>query len=729
MSNFRFTALKKTLNREIKKIKFPEQSTSEYFGQNVFNEDKMQKYLSKDVFHKLKGSIYSGEDIDRKTADQVAAGMKAWSMEMGATHYTHWFHPLTDSTAEKHDAFLEVSLNGDVFENFDGSVLVQQEPDASSLPSGGIRNTFEARGYTAWDPSSPAFIVNKTLCIPTIFISYTGEALDYKTPLLRSLDILDKHAVKICEYFDKNVEKVIATVGLEQEYFLIDDALYNARPDLMVSDRTLLGHPSAKDQQLQDHYFGAIPQRVEVFMQELEIESYKLGIPIKTRHNEVAPNQFECSSIHEEANLSVDHNLLLMELIRRTARKHKFRALFHEKPFKDINGSAKHTNWAIATNTGVNLLKPGKNPKSNLQFLTFLVNTVKAVCDYSDLLRASIVSAGNEHRLGGNEAPPAIISVFLGQKLTSILNEIEKRVPTKLMTPNEKTEIKLDIGKIPDLLLDNTDRNRTSPFAFTGNRFEFRAVGSSANAAAPLIILNTAVANQLKCFYEEVEKLRNEGIKKDEAILKIIRKVIIDSKKVRFDGNGYSKEWKNEAKKRGLSNITDIIKALDAFKTKKSVDLLEKYQVLNNKEINARYDVLIEKYKKQIQIESRILGDIVLNHIIPAVLKHQNMLIENVKGMKDIFVKSEYDELTKARKKLIKDISIYISQIKQKTEEMRLARKKANSTNNCLKTTRMYIDEVKPYLEEIRMHVDKLERVVDNELWPLPKYRELLYSH
>ncbi len=729
MSNLRFTALKEILNREVKKVKYPKQTTSEYFGQNVFNKDKMQKYLSKDVFHKLIDSIYSGNDIDRKTADQVAAGMKAWAMELGATHYTHWFHPLTDSTAEKHDAFLEVSLDGSVFENFDGSVLVQQEPDASSLPTGGIRNTFEARGYTAWDPSSPAFIVNNTLCIPTIFISYTGEALDYKTPLLRSLDILDKHAVKVCEYFDKNVEKVFATVGLEQEYFLIDDALYYARPDLMISDRTLLGHPSAKDQQLQDHYFGAIPQRVEAFMQDLEIEAYKLGIPVKTRHNEVAPNQFECSSIHEEANLSVDHNLLLMELIRRISRRHKLRALFHEKPFKDINGSAKHTNWSMATNTGVNLLKPGKNPKTNLQFLTFLVNTVKAVYDYSDLLRASIISAANEHRLGGNEAPPAIISVFLGQKLSKILDEIEERVPTKLMTPNEKTEIKLDIGKIPDLLLDNTDRNRTSPFAFTGNRFEFRAVGSSANAAAPLIVLNTAVANQLKSFYEEVEQLRKKGIKKDEAILKVIRQVIIDSKKVHFEGNGYSEEWKKEAKKRGLTNTTDILEALDNFKSQKSVELLEKFQVLNKKEINARYDVLVQKYKKQIQIESRILGDIVLNHIIPAVLQYQNMLIENVKGMKDIFEKSEYEEFSKDRKDLIKQISIHVNSIRQKAEEMRLARKEANSSSDCVKTTRMYIDNVKPFLSEIRLHVDKLERIVDNELWPLPKYRELLYSH
>lgn len=729
MLNLRSDALNKLHERKVLDIKFPTEASSDYFGVNVFDKNKMQKYLSKDVFHKLKSAVDTGANLDRKTADQVATGMKSWAIERGATHYTHWFHPLTDSTAEKHDAFLEVTADGEVFENFDGSHLVQQEPDASSLPTGGIRNTFEARGYTAWDPSSPAFIVNKTLCIPTIFISYTGEALDYKTPLLRSLSVLDKHATKVSEYFDKNVTKVFATVGLEQEYFLIDDALYNARPDLILAGRTLLGHASAKDQQLQDHYFGAIPQRVEAFMQDFEIEAYKLGIPVKTRHNEVAPNQFECSNIFQEANLAVDQNLLLMEVIRRTARKHSFRVIFHEKPFKDVNGSAKHTNWSMQTNTGVNLFKPGKTPKSNMQFLTFLVNTIKAVYDNADLLRASFVSAGNEYRLGANEAPPSIISVFLGSKLSKVLDELEHRITTKAMTPDEKTEIKLDIGKIPELLLDNTDRNRTSPVAFTGNRFEFRAVGSSENPAATLIALNTAVANQLSVFFYEVEALKEKGVKKDEAILQVIQKTIIASKKVRFEGNGYSQEWLDEAKNRGLTNISDVLDALNAYNDKKFIDLFEKYDVLSEVEIRARYEVRVEKYKKQLQIESRVLGDIVLNHIVPKVIAYQNLLIENVKGLKDIFVKSEYDELTKARKELIKDVSKAISLIKQKAEEMRLARKDANELNGCYEVTRNYIDNVKPFFEDIRYYVDKLERIVDNDLWPLPKYRELLFSH
>ncbi len=729
MLNLRFNALKEVLNREVLQINFPQQSSSEYFGQNVFGKRNMQKYLSKEVYKKLLGVIYSGDSLDRKIADQVASGMKAWAIENGATHYTHWFHPLTDATAEKHDAFLEITQTGDVFDNFDGSVLVQQEPDASSLPSGGIRNTFEARGYTAWDPSSPAFIVNHTLCIPTIFISYTGEALDYKTPLIKSLAVLDKNAVEVCRLFDKNINKVISTVGLEQEYFLIDDALYNARPDLILTGRTMIGHASAKDQQLQDHYFGAIPQRVEAFMQELEVEAYKLGIPLKTRHNEVAPNQFECSTIFEEANLAIDHNLLLMELIRRIARKHKFRALFHEKPFKDINGSAKHTNWSMATDTGINLLKPGKTPKSNTMFLAFLVNTIKAVYDNADLLRASIVSAGNELRLGGNEAPPSIISVFLGKRLTQILDYIENRIPEKVMSPDEKTEIKLDIGKIPELLLDNTDRNRTSPFAFTGNRFEFRAVGSSANAAASLIVLNTAVANQLKFFLKDVQKLQKKGFKKDEAILQTIRQTIIASKNVRFEGNGYSQEWIAEAQKRNLSNIKDVIESLLAYKEPKSVDLFVRNKVFTEREINARFEVLIEKYKKQLQIESRVLGDIVLNHIVPAVIKYQNILIENVRGMKDIFDEKEWKELTLERREVIKQISESVTTIKQLNEEMRQARKLANNQQDCLTVAKFYSNNVKPYFDKIRYLIDKLERIVDNELWTLPKYRELLYKH
>ncbi len=729
MALFRFNALQEVLNRPMIKVDYPKEMPSEYFGINAFDKSKMQKYLSKDIFEKVVNSIEKGSRIDRKVADQVASGMKAWAIERGVTHYTHWFHPLTDATAEKHDAFFELTSTGEKFENFDGDKLIQQEPDASSFPSGGIRNTFEARGYTAWDPSSPAFIVGKTLCIPTIFISYTGEALDYKTPLLASLSALDKAALNICQYFDKEVKKVIATLGWEQEYFLVDEALYNARPDLILTERTLMGHASAKDQQLEDHYFGAIPARVSAFMHEFEIEAFKLGIPVKTRHNEVAPNQFECAPIYEEANLAVDHNLMVMDVMRRTAKKHKFVVLFHEKPFAGVNGSAKHNNWAMATNTGVNLLKPGKKPKTNMQFLVFLVNTIKAVHENADLLRASIVSAGNEYRLGANEAPPAIISVFLGTQLTKILNDIEDRVSEKPMTPDEKTAIKLHIGKIPDILLDNTDRNRTSPFAFTGNRFEFRAVGSSGNCAAPMIALNTAVAKQLTEFSAEVEALVEKGVKKDEAILQVLRKYIIASKAVHFDGNGYSKEWEEEAAKRGLTNIKDVTEALKAYKSDKYIALMEEMNVLSKRELEARYEVRIEKYKKQLQIESRVLADLSLNHIVPTAIKYQNTLIDNVKGMKEIFPDAEFKGLAAARLELIKTISQYISIIKQKNEEMRLARKEANALESCEEQVVAYAHKVKPYFEEIRYNIDKLERIVDDELWPLPKYRELLFVH
>ena len=626
MARFRFSALEEVNSRQAKKVDYPSIKTSDYFGMNVFDKDKMQRYLSAEAYEGVMECIDKGTKIDRKLADKVAVGLKAWAIENGATHYTHWFHPLTDGTAEKHDAFIEPGDFNKMIENFSGKLLAQQEPDASSFPSGGIRNTFEARGYTAWDPSSPAFIVGNTLSIPTIFVSYTGEALDYKTPLLKALNAIDKAAVDVCEYFDKNVTKVIATLGWEQEYFLIDDALYNARPDLVLTDRTLMGHASSKDQQLEDHYFASIPERVSAFMREFEIEAYKLGIPVKTRHNEVAPNQFEVAPIFEECNLAVDHNLLIMDIMKKTARRHNFRVLFHEKPFGGINGSGKHNNWSLMTNTGVNLLSPGNKPKTNLQFLTFLVNILKAVYKNSDVLRASIASAGNGHRLGANEAPPAIISAFIGSQLTQMLDEIEEKVTNKKMTPDEKTELKLNIGKIPEILLDNTDRNRTSPFAFTGNRFEFRAVGSSANCASPMTALNTAVAEQLKQFKKDVDVIINKGVKKDEAIFQVLRKYIIESKPIRFEGNNYSEEWKKEAAKRGLSNISTTPEALDAYLSKESVSLFKSMGIFNEKEIEARTDVQYENFTKKVQIEARVLGDLAINHIVPTAVKYQTIL-------------------------------------------------------------------------------------------------------
>ncbi|MCD6345843.1 MAG: glutamine synthetase III, partial [Bacteroidales bacterium] len=592
----------------------------------------------------------------------------------------------------------------------------------------GIRNTFEARGYSAWDPSSPAFIVDKTLCIPTVFVSYTGEALDYKTPLLKSLYALDKAAVNVCRYFDKDVRKVISTLGWEQEYFLVDEVLFYARPDLVLTDRTLMGHPSAKDQQLEDHYFGSIPERALAFMKDFENECYKLGIPLRTRHNEVAPNQFECAPVFEEANLAVDHNQLLMDVMKRVARHHKFRVLLHEKPYNGINGSGKHNNWSMLSNTGVNLLCPGNTPKLNLQFLTFLINTVKAVHDRSDLLRASIVSAGNEHRLGASEAPPAIISIFLGQQITKVLNDIEAKVTKKKMTPDEKTELKLDIGKIPEILLDNTDRNRTSPFAFTGNRFEFRAVGSTMNCAAPMTILNAAVADQLKEFRTEVDELISSGLKKDEAIFQILREYIIASRDILFEGNGYSEEWAAEAKKRGLSNIKDAPEALKAYISDESISLLERLNVLNSRELHARYEIRLETYTKKIQIEARVLGDLAVNHIIPTVIKYQNRLIENVKGLKDILPASEFGDAAGYQLNAIKRISRHKSLIQELVDEMVDERKKANKIGIISEKTDAYCYNVKPYLDRIRYHIDKLELIVDDDLWPVPKYRELLYA-
>ncbi len=728
MATIRFKALQELFSRQALPVKYPSFRASEYFGIDVFNRGKMKKYLSKEAFKSVEKAMQLGTGIDRKVADQVAAGMKEWAISRGATHYTHWFHPLTDATAEKHDAFFEITPDGETFESFDGKLLAQQEPDASSFPSGGIRNTFEARGYTAWDPSSPAFVTGNTLCVPTIFVSYTGEALDYKTPLIRALNELDRAAVEVCQYFDKNVTKVISTLGVEQEYFLVDSALYQARPDLSLTNRTLMGHTSSKDQQLDDHYFGSIKERVASYMKDLEIESHKLGIPLKTRHNEVAPNQFECAPIFEETSLAVDHNQLLMDIMKKIAIRHNFRVLLHEKPFAGVNGSGKHNNWSMSTNTGVNLLSPGTTPKRNLQFLTFLINTVKAVFDNQDALRASIVSAGNQHRLGANEAPPSIMSVFIGKKLTKMLDELEASVPEGKMTPDEKTELKLNIGKIPEILLDNTDRNRTSPFAFTGNRFEFRAVGSDENCASPMIVLNTAMANQLNEFKEEVDSIIEGGLKKDEAIFQVLRKYITYSKEVRFEGNGYSQEWEKDAAKRGLTNEKSAIKAFKAYISKDNIELFEKNNVLSKRELEARYEVRIENYTKKIQIESRVLGDLAINHIIPTAIKYQTNLVENVRGLKELFDEQEFNQIAGARLQLIKTISKHITSIKAKVNEMVEERKVANKVEDATKKANYYEQKVKPYLDDIRYCIDKLELIVDDEIWPLPKYRELLFN-
>jgi glutamine synthetase len=728
MAELRFSALKEVFKREPIVTEAPSKDISKYYGTNVFDLHKMEHYLSKEAFKVIKRAIYEGKSLTRQEADQVAIGLKAWALEKGATHFTHWFHPLTDGTAEKHDGFLEIGDNGHMVENFSGTVLVQSEPDASSFPSGGIRNTFEARGYTAWDVSSPVFIVGSTLCIPTIFVSYTGEALDYKAPLLKALSELDRAAVDVCQYFDKDVTKVIGTLGCEQEYFLVDEALYYARPDLVLAEKTLMGHQSAKDQQLSDHYFGSIPERVMCFIEDFECEAYKLGIPVKTRHNEVAPNQFECAPIHEEVNLAVDHNQLLMDIMRRIARKHKFRVLFHEKPFAGINGSGKHNNWSMATNTGVNLLSPGKNPKSNLQFLTFLVNVIKAVNDSNDVIRASVMNESNSYRLGGHEAPPAIISVFLGTYLTDMLGNIVNKVPEKKMTPAQKTELKLGIGKIPEILLDNTDRNRTSPFAFTGNRFEFRAVGSSANCGASMIVLNAAVATQLTKFKKEVDQIIKKGRNKDESIFQVLKKYIIDSQRVLFEGDNYCKEWHEEAARRKLNNIPSVPESLKCYLTPAAKEVLIGSGIFSEKELESRVEVEFEKFTKKVQIEARVLGDLAINHIVPTAIRYMTLLVENVKGLKEIFGDLEYERLASARKEVIITISDHISNIKKLVNEMVEERKKANVIEDSFKKAIAYEKKVKPYLEEIRSHIDKLELIVDNEIWPLPKYRELLFT-
>lgn len=728
MSTLRFQALKDASGR--KPVKFEEAGKkSDLFGSNVFNDKAMKQYLTSDAYKGVKDAVQHGTKIDRKLADYIAMGMKEWALSKGVTHYTHWFQPLTGTTAEKHDAFFETSYDGsDPVEKFGGGQLVQQEPDASSFPNGGIRNTFEARGYTAWDPTSPAFIFGTTLCIPTVFISYTGEALDYKTPLLRALNAVDEAAVDVCKYFDKNVKKVTATLGWEQEYFLVDASLANSRPDIVMTGRTLLGHTSAKGQQLDDHYFGSIPSRALNFMRELEEECMLLGIPVKTRHNEVAPNQFELAPIFEETNLAVDHNSLLMDVMSKVGERHDFKVLFHEKPFQGVNGSGKHNNWSMATDTGVNLLSPGKTPMSNLQFLSFFINTIKAVQEYEELLRASIATASNDHRLGANEAPPAIISVFIGQQLTKVLAELEGVTKGKL-SPEEKTDLKLNVvGKIPEVILDNTDRNRTSPFAFTGNKFEFRAVGSSANCANAMTTLNSIVAKQLIDFKKEVDTLiEKKDLKKDEAIFNVLREYIKETKNILFEGDGYSDAWEKEARKRGLSNHKTTPLALKAKVSKKALDLFKDLNVMNHVEVEARYEIELEEYTKKIQIEGRVLGDIARNHVIPTAIRYQNTLIENVRGLKEIFGK-DFEKIAKEQISLIKEISSHIEGINSNVEDMTEARKKANALTDAQKMAESYCDKVKPYFDVIRGHCDKLELLVDDEIWTLTKYRELLFT-
>lgn len=727
MSSLRFTAVLETLNRKPLKVKETERR-SELFGRNVFNEFAMRQHLTKEAYLAIKNANDHGIKIPRNMADLIANGMKEWAITRGATHYTHWFQPLTGATAEKHDAFFETTSSGNALEKFGGGQLVQQEPDASSFPNGGIRNTFEARGYTAWDPSSPAFIIGTTLCIPTVFVSYTGEALDYKTPLLKALSAVDEAATAVAKYFDKNVSKVQATLGWEQEYFLVDSALAATRPDIVLAGRTLLGHSSAKGQQLEDHYFGSIPARVLSYMRDMEKECMLLGIPVKTRHNEVAPNQFELAPIFEETNLAVDHNSLLMDVMNKVAEKHHFRILFHEKPFMGVNGSGKHNNWSLATDTGVNLLSPGTTPMANLQFLTFFINTIKAVDTYEELLRASIASASNDHRLGANEAPPAIVSIFIGDELTKVLNNLESVTKGKL-SPEEKTDLKLNVvGKIPEILLDNTDRNRTSPFAFTGNKFEFRAVGSKANCANPMTVLNTIVAKQLKDFKVAVDKLiEGKKMKKDDAVFNVLREYIKESKRIRFEGDGYGEAWEKEAAKRKLSNNKTTPEALKVRISKKSISLFEEMGVMTPVEVKARYEIEVEEYTKRIQIEGRVLGDIARNHVIPTAIKYQNILVNNVRGLKEIYG-TNFKKMAGQQLEIIENISSHIEKINQAVTEMTEERKKANNLNDFEKAAEHYCFKVKPYFDVIRYHCDKLEILVDDELWPLTKYRELLFT-
>ncbi|WP_293733546.1 glutamine synthetase III [Parabacteroides sp. ASD2025] len=726
MSKLRFRVVETAFKKRAAEVPAPAERPSDYFGQNVFNRAKMFKYLPEKAYERITDCIDNGTPLDRETADAVAAGMKKWAVEMGATHYTHWFHPLTEGTAEKHDAFVEHDGKGGMVEEFSGKLLIQQEPDASSFPNGGIRNTFEARGYSAWDPSSPAFIVGDTLCIPTVFIAYTGESLDYKAPLLKALEAVNKAAVDVCHYFNPDVKKVYAYLGWEQEYFLVDEGLYAARPDLLLTGRTLMGHESSKNQQLEDHYFGAIPTRVMEFMKDLEMESLKLGIPVKTRHNEVAPNQFELAPIFEECNLANDHNLLVMALMRKISRKHGFRVLLHEKPFKGVNGSGKHNNWSLGTDTGILLMAPGKTPEENLRFITFIVNVLMAVYRHNGLLKASISSATNAHRLGANEAPPAIISSFLGTQISQVLEHLEKSEPEDLMLAG-KQGMKLDISRIPELFIDNTDRNRTSPFAFTGNRFEFRAVGSEANCASAMLALNAAVAEQLKLFKTEVDTKIADGKEVFAAILEVLRKDIKECKAIHFDGNGYSDEWKAEAARRGLDCETSVPVIFDNYLKESSVRMFESTGVMTRKELEARNEVKWETYTKKIQIEARVLGDLAMNHIIPTATRYQTSLIDNVYKMRDLFPADKSSVLSSRNLEIIEDIANRTNFIKEKVDEMVEARKVANKIGSEREKAIAYHDNIVPMLEAIRYHIDKLELVVDDQIWTLPKYRELLF--
>jgi len=723
--NIRFLALKETFSRAPKKVE-PIPRRSDIFESHVFTDKKLREYLDDAAYKAFLETKLKGKVVDRDLADRIASAMKKWAIEHGATHYTHWFQPLTGATAEKHDSFLEKLPDGTAIERFTGDQLVQQEPDASSFPSGGLRNTFEARGYTAWDPGSPAFIMGTTLCIPTVFISYNGEALDYKTPLIRSIQFLDQYATRTARLFNRNVERVYATLGWEQEYFLVDSALYKSRPDLIMTGRTLLGHPPAKNQQLDDHYFGSIPERVMAFMRDLEIEALKIGIPVKTRHNEVAPNQYEVAPVFEEVNLAVDHNSMLMDLMKKIARRHNFEVLLHEKPFAYINGSGKHNNWSLMTDTGINLLSPGNTPKRNLRFLTFFVNVIKAVNDYEELIRASIASAGNDHRLGANEAPPAIISVFIGHYLTRVMEEL-KQVRDGKLSPDEKTELKLQVvGKIPQILRDNTDRNRTSPFAFTGNKFEIRAVGSSANCASPMTILNTIVGYQLKQFLKDYENLRQKGLKKDEAIFNILREYIRSSERILFEGNGYSPEWHKEARKRGLSNLKTTPEALKVIKKEKIIRLFEESGVYSRTELESRYQVHLSQYNTKLEIEAKVLTDLVSNHIIPTVILYQNRLAENLVSLREITSKKK--KFLSAREKMLEELTEELYKLIEATDNLKKLIAQTEKTRDEEEKARLIVDKVKPAMEEVRVHADKLELMVDDELWSLTKYREMLFT-